>query len=346
MKKIGVGIVGYGFSSVTFHIPLLQTIEEYEIRAIVSSKREQVQENLPHVEVLATVEELVQKENIDLVIITSPNTTHYSYAKQAIEHKKHVVVEKPFVISSEEGEELLQLVKEQQVVLSVYHNRRWDNDFLTIQKLIREGQLGSIYTYEAHFDRFRPHVRDRWREHNLPGSGMLYDLGSHLIDQALHLFGKPKTVFADVVMQRQGAQTDDYFHIVLGYDKLRVLLHSSSFIKIQGPRFSVHGEKGSIIKYGIDSQEEQLKQGLKPGDKRFGEDTKEHYAMLSVEEHGETITSIIPTERGNYQAYYRGIHNSIIYHTEPPVSAEDGLHVIQVIEACLASGREQRVISL
>lgn len=164
MKKIGVGIVGFGFSSTTFHIPLLQTIEEYDIRAIVSSKEEVVKETLPNVQVEATIGGLVKRDDIDLVVITSPNTTHFPFVKEAIQHGKHVVVEKPFVVSVEEGTELISLAKKHHVILSVYHNRRFDNDFLTIKKLIEEKRIGNIYAYEAHFDRFRPNVRDRWRE--------------------------------------------------------------------------------------------------------------------------------------------------------------------------------------
>lgn len=230
-EKIGVGIVGFGFSSTTFHIPLLQTIEEYDIRAVLSSKEEVVKEALPHANVVSTIDELVKRADIDLVVITSPNTTHFPYVKEAILNGKHVVVEKPFVVSIEEGEELISLAEQHNVVLSVYHNRRFDNDFLTIKKLLEEDRIGNVYAYEAHFDRFRPHVRDRWREKNLPGSGILYDLGSHLIDQALSLFGKPNAISADVIKQRPGAEIDDYFHIVLHYGVKRVILRSSSYVK-------------------------------------------------------------------------------------------------------------------
>ncbi|MDM5189247.1 oxidoreductase [Bacillus sp. DX4.1] len=342
MKKIGVGIVGYGFSSTTFHIPLLQTIGDYDIRAIVSSKEEIVKQALPTVQVVGTIEELVKRDDIDLVVITSPNTTHFSYVKEAILHGKHVVVEKPFVVSTREGEELITLAKEHDVIVSVYHNRRFDNDFLTIKKLIGEKQIGNVYTYEAHFDRFRPHVRDRWREKNLPGSGILYDLGSHLIDQALHLFGKPDAVSADVVKQRPGAETDDYFHVVLHYDVKRVILHSSSYVKHAGPHFNVHGDKGSIVKYGMDSQEEQLKAGKKPGDTGYGEDSENNYAMLETEE--EVIH--IPTEVGCYEMYYKEMKDSILNGVQPPVTAEEGLQVIRIIQAAIESSEKGKVISL
>ncbi|PFJ15173.1 oxidoreductase, partial [Bacillus cereus] len=315
MKKIGVGIVGFGFSSTTFHIPLLQTIEEYDIRAVLSSKEEVVKETLPNANVVSTIDELVKRDDVELVVITSPNTTHFPYVKEAILHGKHVVVEKPFVVSIEEGEELISLAKQYNVVLSVYHNRRFDNDFLTIKKLLEEHRVGNVYTYEAHFDRFRPHVRNRWREKNLPGSGILYDLGSHLIDQALSLFGNPDAISADVIKQRPGAEIDDYFHVVLHYGVKRVILHSSSYVKQAGPHFTVHGDKGSIVKYGMDSQEEQLKNEIKPGDSGYGTDKEANFATLETEE--ELVR--IPTEAGCYDMYYKGVRDSILNGAEPPV---------------------------
>ncbi len=342
MKKIGVGIVGFGFSSTTFHIPLLQTIEEYDIRAILSSKEELVKQALPNAEVAGTIEELVNRADIDLVVITSPNTTHFPYVKEAIFHGKHVVVEKPFVVSIEEGEELISLAKQHNVVLSVYHNRRFDNDFLTIKKLLEENRIGNLYAYEAHFDRFRPNVRDRWREKNLPGSGILYDLGSHVIDQALSLFGKPDAISADVIKQRQGAEIDDYFHVILHYGVKRVILHSSSYVKQAGPHFTLHGDKGSIVKYGMDSQEEQLKNGMKPGDNGYGVDAEENFATLHTEEKLERI----PTEVGCYDMYYKGVRNSIVNGEKPPVTAQEGLEVIRLIQLAIESSETGRVITV
>jgi scyllo-inositol 2-dehydrogenase (NADP+) len=193
------------------------------------------------------------------------------------------------VIDPEEAEELIQLANEQQLMISVYQNRRWDNDFLTIKHLIAEDTLGKVNTYEAHFDRFRPHVQDRWREQAGKGSGILYDLGSHLIDQALHLFGKPQFVLADVFAQRDGAQTDDYFHIIMGYGKLRVILHCGSIVAGQGPKFTVHGSKGSFIKYGIDGQEDALKAGKNPTADAWGKDDPEYYGTLILHEDGQEV---------------------------------------------------------
>jgi scyllo-inositol 2-dehydrogenase (NADP+) len=301
-----------------------------------------VKQALPNAEVVGTIDELVNRADIDLVVITSPNTTHFPYVKEAIVHGKHVVVEKPFVVSIEEGEELISLANRHNVVLSVYHNRRLDNDFLTIKKLLQEKRIGNVYAYEAHFDRFRPHVRDRWREKNLPGSGILYDLGSHLIDQALSLFGKPDAISADVIKQRPGAEVDDYFHVVLHYGVKRVILHSSSYVKQAGPHFTLHGDKGSIVKYGMDSQEEQLKTGMKPGDNGYGSDSEENFATLETEESLERI----PTEVGCYDMYYKGVRDSILNGEKLPVTAQEGLDVIKLIQLATESSETGRVIAV
>jgi scyllo-inositol 2-dehydrogenase (NADP+) len=344
MEKIKVGLVGYGFSGATFHTPILQALEGFEISKVVSSNPGKVHQDLKQVEVVSRIDELLTDDDIELVVITTPNTLHYPQAKQALEAGKHVVVEKPFVIESKEGEELIKIAQENNRVVSVYQNRRWDNDFLTVKQCIEEGKLGDIFIYEAHFDRYRPQIRDRWREQDIKGSGILYDLGSHLIDQALHLFGFPEFVMADVTAQRPNAKTDDYFHIVLGYERLRVILHSGSIVKSPGPRFQVHGNKGSFIKYGLDSQEEALKQGYKPGDLSWGKDREEWYGKLVVEDEGSSVTTTIETVPGSYETYYKRLYDAIRHEKPVPVTAEEAIQTIRVIECALQSSKEKRVI--
>jgi len=207
---IHVGLVGYGMSGAVFHAPLIRHVKGLKLAAVVSSNPEKVKRDHPEVEVLSSLEELLARKDISLIVITTPNILHYPFAKAAITAGKHVIVEKPFTVTSEEAGELIDLARKQGVLLSVYHNRRWDNDFLTVRRLVESGCLGELVLYEVHYDRYRPKVRDRWRERDLPGSGTLYDLGSHLIDQALVLFGSPRTVWADLGAQRPGAQTVDY----------------------------------------------------------------------------------------------------------------------------------------
>ncbi|QNG58297.1 oxidoreductase [Bacillus sp. PAMC26568] len=344
MRKIKVGIVGYGLSGATFHAPLLSVLEEFEIAKVVSSNKEKVQQDLKDAVVVSSLEEVLEDTAIDLVVITTPSGLHYEMAKQSLMAGKHVILEKPMVIETWEAEELISIAEEKKLLLSVYHNRRWDNDYLTVSKLINDGVLGEINTYQVHFDRFRPAVRDRWREKQGPGSGMLYDLGSHLIDQALHLFGRPQFVMADVFAQRENAETDDYFHIILGYEKLRVILHSGSIVPINGPRFQVHGSKGSFIKYGLDGQEAALKEGKKPLDNSWGADDPQFYGQLvtiegEIEEH-----KTIETLHGSYVSYYKKMAKSIIEGETAPVTANEGLSVIKIIDAAFKSSKEKKAV--
>ncbi|EFM11127.1 oxidoreductase domain protein [Paenibacillus curdlanolyticus YK9] len=344
--KINVGLVGYGLSGSVFHAPIIHGVEGMHLQAVVSSDAAKVNKDYPEVHVFADIDALVAQSEIDLVVICSPNTTHYAYAKKAILAGKHVVAEKPFTVDTNEANELIALAREHKVQLAVYQNRRWDNDFLTIQSLLETGMLGRLSTYEAHFDRYRPEVRNRWREQNLPGSGILYDLGSHLIDQALYLFGKPQTVWADIRTERDGGQSDDYFHLILGYPQLRVILHSGSLVKLAGPRYMLHGDKGSFVKYGLDPQEDQLKAGKHPGDSGWGEDLPELYGKLSTEVGGLPMEAIIGTLPGKYEAFYEGMAAAIRSGEAVPVSGEQARDTIRIIECAVQSHREQRTIQL
>ncbi len=250
---IQAGIIGYGLSGSVFHAPILCSVPDYNVHTIVSSDPSKVHKDLPDTSVVDSVDELLAIPEIDVVIITSPNTTHHEYTRLAIEAGKHVVVEKPFTVTSAEADELIQLARERNVLLTVYQNRRWDNDFLTVRNLLETGALGKLSIYQSQFSRYRPQVNaERWREQGLPGSGVLFDLGSHLIDQALYLFGLPQSIWADLQTERQGAEAHDYFHLVMRYASHRVVLHSGSLVRQVGPKFELHGDKGSFLKYGMD----------------------------------------------------------------------------------------------
>jgi len=347
MHNVRVGLIGYGFSASTFHAPLLGTINGFRISAVSSSRPELVHKDLPEAVVESEHSNLIRRKDVDLIIITAPNEAHFPLAKEALEAGKHVVVEKPFVLTLEQGKQLIDLARSKGVLLSVYHNRRWDNDFLTLQEIIHSGRLGRVFTYEAHFDRYRREIRDRWRERGIPGAGLLYDLGAHLIDQALVLFGNPHSVTGDILSQRDGAQADDYFHITLKYDRLRVILHSGMLVKEHGPHFLVHGDKGSFSKYGLDSQEETLKGGGHLDSPFYGEDQEQNFGVLVWEnEDGLTVREKIRTVPGRYQDYYKGIYHSIVSGDPSPVSAEEALNVIAVIECAQQSNHEQRSIPL
>ncbi|CAM3188373.1 oxidoreductase [Paenibacillus lupini] len=344
MNKVNVGLVGFGLSGQVFHAPIIQSIDGMDIVKVVSSNPDKAAQYLPNAAVVASLDNLLSDESIDLVIITSPNQTHYPFAKQALLAGKHVVVEKPFVITSEEAEDLIETAKQQNKKLSVYQNRRWDNDFLTVKSLIASGELGDIASYETHYDRYRPQVSDRWREQAGPGSGMLYDLGAHLIDQALHLFGKPVSVYADLFAQRTGSEVVDYFHLVLTYENMRVILHSGSLVMQHGPRFQVHGSQGTFIKYGLDSQEETLRKGGLPGQPAWGKDRVEWYGELTLMADGKAETSKVETHQGSYERFYEGMFQAITDNKPVPVAAEDARNTIRVIELAMQSSAEKRAL--
>ncbi|MGM1045496.1 scyllo-inositol 2-dehydrogenase (NADP+) [Paenibacillus uliginis N3/975] len=343
---IQVGIIGYGLSGSTFHAPLLTSIPDYRIRAVVSSNPDKVRKDLPSTKVVSHVDELLQDEEIAVVVVASPNATHFEYAQKAIEAGKHVVVEKPFTVTSEEADTLIRLAQEKGVLLTVYHNRRWDNDFLTVRNLLETGALGKLSVYQVHHNRYRPLVQQRWKEQQGPGAGELYNLGSHLIDQALFLFGKPKTVWADIRAEREGSEVTDYFHLVFGYEKYRVILHSGSLVRQAGPRFELHGDKGSFLKYGQDPQESQLKQGMHPGDSGWGEDQPDQYGELATELSGLAVQGEIETLPGRYQAFYQGLAEAILEGSEVPVKPEDARDTISMIEYAIESHRKGSIITV
>lgn len=345
MRRIRVGLIGYGLSGSVFHAPLIAAVEGLQLTRVVSTRPAKVLGDYPAVHVDADVDTLLAAADVDLVVVTTPNPTHFAYAQKALAAGKHVIVEKPFVNSLAEADSLIGLVAGTGRLLSVFQNRRWDGDFLTVRKCIDEGLLGEIISYEAHYHLFRPQVGPKWKEHTGEGSGALYDLGPHIIDQALCLFGMPRTVYADLACQRPGADVDDYFHLILGYGTLRVVLQSSSVIKKAGPRFQVHGTKGSLLKAGSDPQQGDLARGLRPGSAAWGRDREEFYGELTL---GRDITaaSRIETIPGCYEAYYREIYRSLAVGAPPPVTAEDGRRVIEIIECAIRSNAEKRVVTL
>lgn len=344
-QNLNVAIIGCGYATVTFHAPLIQAVPGMSLLAVSSSDRAKVQSSLPGIDTCDTPEQLFARSDIDLVIIPTPNHTHHPLAMQALEAGKHVVVDKPFTLDTVQARELIALAEKQQRVLSVFHNRRWATDFLTVQKLVAAQTLGRIAHHEAHFDRYRPLVRQRWRESSIPGGGLWYDLGAHLLDEALRLFGMPQTIGLDLAAQRDGAVADDWFHCVLRYDRrLRVILHAGALVAQPGPRYAIHGTLGSYTKFGLDPQEDQLKAGLRPGDTGWGIDQNEGTLILANEQ-GLSET-VLPNEPGNYANYYTALRDAILRGHPNPVPAEQALQVMQLIEAGLRSATRGAVVTL
>lgn len=342
MQQVSVGLVGFGLGGSIFHAPLIAAIPGLRLARIASrSAQPEALAAYPGVRRDDTPQAMLDDPDIALVVVCTPNASHYALAKAALSAGKHVVVDKPFVLSSSEGEELIALARQQGVRLSVYHNRRWDGDFLTLRRTLESGELGAVHTFRAHFDRYAPQVKPRWKEQAQPGAGVLWDLGSHLIDQALQLFGMPRAVTARLAVQRAGAQVEDAFELTLDHGATRSVLHAGALVRAPGPRYQVHGALGSFVKYGVDPQESALKGGLRPGNPGWGHEAPDNRATITTAD-GEPRT--IETLPGAYEAFYRGIYHAIADGAEVPVRAEDAVDVVRVIELALCSHRERRTI--
>ena len=347
MQPIKTAILSFGMSGQVFHAPFLNVLPGFEFYGVWERSKNLAQEKYPQVKTFRSLDDLLADEKIELVIVNTPNYTHYEYAKLALEAGKHVVVEKPFTVMVNEGEELIQLAKEKGVMLSVYQNRRFDSDFRTIRKVVSEGLLGDIVEAEFHFDRFREDLSPKQhKEVPGPGTGALYDLGSHLVDQALQLFGFPEAVFADIRIVRPVSKVDDYFEVLLYYPSLRVRLHSSYLVKEALPGYILHGSQGSFIKAKTDVQETDLQAGKIPCGPDWGKEPDSERGLLHIDRKGEDVKEYLVSLQGNYGDYFEGVYEAIRMGKPAPVSAEDGLGVVRVITAAFKSSEEQKVIRL
>ncbi len=345
-KKINTGIIGYGMASKVFHLPLLMENKNFEVSTIVSSRPEDVLKDYPEVNVIDSVEALLKIREIDLVINTSPNQFHYQFAKETILAGKSIINEKPFVVNSNQGKELIELAKKKSVLLSVFHNRRLDGDFLTIKKLFSNQVLGTIKEFKFSWNRYRPEIRDRWREKDLPGSGILFDLGAHMFDQIIELFGMPKALFADIQSQKRGTPPDDYFHIILHYpNELRVILHSSSFSDIS-PRYEIYGTKGNYIKYGVDEQENKLKMNKHLSRESLMTTNHQLDGTLFKYDSNQINEEVIKGTSGNYPKFYDDIFESIYKKKDVSVSPESANQVIYLIEKSFESAEKGLLLEL
>lgn len=340
-RPIHVALIGYGFAGQVFHAPVIQSVPGLRLVTAVSSKPEKVKSDWPDLWVSESVEEVLSNPEMDLVVIATPNHTHADLAQRALQAGKHVVVDKPFTLRAREARSLASLAAQMDKVLSVYQNRRWDSDFLTVRQILQAGTLGEVVHFESHFDRYRPEVRNRWREQAGPGTGLWYDLGPHLADQALLLFGPPKAVYADMALQRNQARTTDYFHVLLRYARLRVVLHASTLVVGGSPRFVIHGTQGSFIKYGLDTQEEALKQGHFPGQPGWGQDRLEGQLYLP-----DQPPQSLAGEPGDYRHFYAGVRDAILQKGPNPVTPEQAVQLMELLEAALQSATERREVFL
>jgi scyllo-inositol 2-dehydrogenase (NADP+) len=336
------GICGFGLAGRYFHAPLL-TAAGIDIQGVVSRQRDHVRAALPGAQVYERDADLLANPDIDLVVIATPNHLHVEQAGAALLAGKHVVVDKPLCLHASQADELVALANERGRMLAVFHNRRWDSDFLTIKKLIAEDRLGRLNAFHARWDRYRPAVADRWREHETEGNGVLYDLGAHLIDQALYLFGTPDWIQADVFTQRARAVASDGFELLLVKDTARITLGVSTLAADGGPRYRVHGAKGSYVKSGLDVQEPQLRAGMLASEVDFGVESQSQWGTFTDGASGER--QVIASEAGRWTQFYAQVRACIERGAPPPVTASDAREVIRIVEAALrSSDTGQRVI--
>ncbi|HWB28199.1 MAG TPA: Gfo/Idh/MocA family oxidoreductase [Chitinophagaceae bacterium] len=345
-SPIKTGLVGFGVAGKFMHAPFLKVRPEYYNIVSVLERHDTASKALfPGAQIVHNMDELLATD-IDLVIITTPNDTHLPYTKQALLAGKNVVLEKPFTINTADAKELIDLAKAQNKILSVFHNRRYVTDFLTIKEIIGQKLLGDVHDYEAHYDRYRPAAKpNAWREEPLPGSGIWYDLGAHIIDQALYLFGLPATITATIKNQRSHARATDYFDVRLDYGFLSVTLKSGMLVREQGPRYIIHGIKGSFLKYGEDPQEVYLRAGKLPTEvPNWGIESEEFCGLLHTEINGEEVKKKYPTLKGDYGFYYDNLYNTIVNGAELREKPEHGYNTIRIVELGLESNEKKCTI--
>ena len=344
---IPVGLVGFGIAGRIFHAPVIRAVPGFELTCIVQRTGDSAREKYPDTAVVGSVDELLADRSIRLVVIATPNDSHFELAKQCLLAGRDVVVDKPLATTFGAAQELDQMAREAGRLLSVYQNRRWDGDFLTVQKLIGAGTLGRLALFESHYDRYRLARRSgAWREAAGPGSGVLFDIGPHLVDQALALFGMPEAIAADVRMERDDAVVDDAFDILLRYPKFQALLRATMIACTPGPRFVLNGTLGSFIKHGMDPQEDALKAGGQPGTEGWGEEDESSWGTLTLAGDDRTIRRAVRTEAGDYREFYANVRDAILGKAPLEVTTGQAVRVIQLLEMARASSKEQRLLSL
>lgn len=343
---INVGLVGFGMSGQLFHAPFIDADKRFKLKKVVERHNNLSSEAYPYVNVVRSLDELLEDKSIELLVITTPNIYHYDQVKQCLLAGRNVVIEKPFTPTAKEAQELIDLANEKDCKLFIYQNRRWDGDFLTIKKILNDELLGELHDYEAHFDRFTPDLSSKkWREKIDPAGGNLYDLGTHLIDQAVALFGLPKTIYADIRTQRENSLVDDAFEVILNYGKLKVTLKAGMLVKELGPRYTLHGSIGSFVKYGIDPQEADLKNGLSPLSANWGSDSEDNYGIMHTELNRQNYRKSVKTEKGCYQEFYSNVFEVLEKDAELSIKPEQARDVLKIIELAFESHKTKRIMN-
>lgn len=346
MQKIKTALLSYGMSGKVFHAPFLELHPGFELTGSWERSKKLIHNDFPKVKSYKSFEEVLEKE-VDLVVVNTPVATHFEYAKKVLQAGKHALVEKAFTATVDEAQELKALAEAKNLKLAVFQNRRWDSDFKTVKDVVDNGLLGEIVEAEFHFDRYNPSLSIKGHKETAnPGAGILKDLGPHLIDQALYLFGFPEAVSADIRITRDNSLVDDYMDILLYYPRFRVRLKAGFFVREAVPSFIVHGKNGSFLKSRGDIQEDALKMGKKPSLKNWGIESRSREGLLHTESGGKIIHENIPTLSGNYYDFFDGLYHSITENKPEPVTALDGVNTMRIIEASIKSNQQRQVIQL
>ncbi|MGB7265295.1 MAG: Gfo/Idh/MocA family oxidoreductase [Terracidiphilus sp.] len=330
---IRVGLVGFGMAGRVFHGPLLSSVEGLELAAVMERTGNKAAERYPGITVYRSLEAMLADASLGLFVVATPNGTHYELAKEILSAGKNVVVDKPMTMTSTEAAELIALAKKHRVLLAPFHNRRWDSDFLTVQKLLREGLLGRLVAFESRFDRWRPvPLTERLWKEGADGGGTLHDLGPHLGDQALALFGRPEAVSADVLREKDGSGVNDAFTIRLRYPGFAVTLEANSLSLPAGPRFHVRGTGGGYLKYGLDLQETRLNKIARIDDPSWGQEPADSWGVLRVDIDGGAVSRPIPALTGDYRLFYAGIRDALLGKAAAPVTGLDGWRTARLLD--------------
>jgi predicted dehydrogenase len=328
-----------------FHAPFLHVHPGFKFYSVWERSKDLAEALYPGVRTCRSLEELLADPAVELVIVNTPNYTHFDYARAALEAGKHVIVEKPFTVTVQQGNELIALAKQKGKKLSSYQSRRFDSDFRTVRRVIGSGVLGTIVEAEIHYDRYTPALSPKvHKETPGPGTGLLYDLGAHLIDQALQLFGDPEAVFADLFIIRDDSKVDDYMEVLLFYPGLRVRLKSSYLVREPLPAYSIFGHTGTFLKTRADIQEKHLLAGEMPDSAEWGIEPESEQGLLHTVIDGNTVRERVPTEKGSYMDYFNGIYESIRNDAPLPVTAEEGVRIIRVIELAYESLNKKQIV--
>ncbi len=344
---LNAALCSYGMSGKVFHAPLISAAAQLYLHTILQRSSDSALADYPAVKIAKSFEEIIHNSEIELVIVNTPNEFHYSMTKAALLAGKHVVTEKPFIINLKEGAELIALAQQQEKILSVFHNKRLETDHLTVQKILAQGELGRVVEIEWHYDRYRTNITHKaWKENNLPGAGTWFDLGIHMVDSMLCLFGRPLAVNADMRSLRRADGSTDYFNVCFHYADMRVLLRSNTFVSEKGAMVAIHGDMGSFLKFGQDVQEQQLMNGLKPYQQNWVAHDGDNYGILHNHHLGTSKREKIESEHGCYEMFYRNIADAISGKDELKFKPQEALLAVEMILAAEESNRLQRTIHI